>query len=98
MPASNPPISLSSPKPFHPEINGVAMTVGGLVGGLRERGHRVRMGPPAPGKADTGSEHELALPGVPLPGLRRPAFRPAGRPAAASRMAPQQAGPGACRY
>ena len=53
---------------FPPEINGVAMTVGRLVGGLRERGHRVRIVRPRQGKADTGSEHELALPGLPLPG------------------------------
>lgn len=53
---------------FPPEINGVAMTVGRLVGGLRARGHRVRIVRPRQGKADGGGEHELALPGLPLPG------------------------------
>ncbi len=65
---------------FPPEVNGVAMTVGRLVGGLRERGHRVSVIRPRQGKADAGSEHELALPGLPLPGY--PGLRfglPAGR-------------------
>ena len=65
---------------FPPEVNGVAMTVGRLVGGLRERGHRVSVIRPRQGKADTGGEHELALPGFPLPGY--PGLRfgmPAGR-------------------
>ncbi len=53
---------------FPPEINGVAMTVGRLVGGLRERGHRVRVIRPRQGRVDAGGEHELALPGLPLPG------------------------------
>ncbi|PKO38535.1 MAG: glycoside hydrolase [Betaproteobacteria bacterium HGW-Betaproteobacteria-6] len=65
---------------FPPEVNGVAMTVGRLVGGLRERGHRVSVIRPKQDKADAGSEHELALPGLPLPGY--PGLRfglPAGR-------------------
>ena len=65
---------------FPPEVNGVAMTVGRLVGGLRERGHRVSVIRPRQGKGDAGSEHELALPGFPLPGY--PGLRfglPAGR-------------------
>jgi glycosyltransferase involved in cell wall biosynthesis len=65
---------------FPPEVNGVAMTVGRLVGGLRERGHRVSVIRPKQGKTDAGSEHELALPGFPLPGY--PGLRfglPAGR-------------------
>ncbi len=65
---------------FPPEINGVAMTVGRLVGGLRERGHRVRVVRPRQGEADQGGEHELALRGLPLPGY--PGLRfglPAGR-------------------
>ena len=65
---------------FPPEINGVAMTIGRLVGGLRERGHRVRVIRPRQGQADADSEHELALPGFPLPGY--PGLRfglPAGR-------------------
>lgn len=65
---------------FPPEINGVAMTVGRLVGGLRQRGHRVRIVRPRQGKADTGDEHELALPGLPLPGYAGLRFGlPAGR-------------------
>lgn len=65
---------------FPPEVNGVAMTVGRRVGGLRERGHRVSVIRPRQGAADAGSEHELALPGLPLPGY--PGLRfglPAGR-------------------
>ncbi len=65
---------------FPPEVNGVAMTVGRLVGGLRERGHRVSVIRPRQDKSDAGSEHELALPGFPLPGY--PGLRfgmPAGR-------------------
>ena len=65
---------------FPPEVNGVAMTVGRLVGGLRERGHRVSVIRPQQGNADAGSEHELALSGLPLPGY--PGLRfglPAGR-------------------
>jgi glycosyltransferase involved in cell wall biosynthesis len=53
---------------FPPEVNGVAMTVGRLVSGMRERGHRVNVIRPRQSKTDTGSEHELALPGFPLPG------------------------------
>lgn len=65
---------------FPPEINGVAMTVGRLVDGLRERGHRIRVIRPRQGKADLGGEHETAMPGLPLPGY--PGLRfglPAGR-------------------
>lgn len=53
---------------FPPEVNGVAMTVGRLVNGMRERGHRVSVLRPRQGKTDAGSEHEVALPGLPLPG------------------------------
>ncbi len=65
---------------FPPEVNGVAMTVGRLVGGMRERGHSVSVLRPRQGKDDQGSEHEFALPGLPLPGY--PGLRfglPAGR-------------------
>lgn len=65
---------------FPPEINGVAMTVGRLVNGLRERGHRVSVIRPRQGAADTGGEHEMAVSGLPLPGY--PGLRfglPAGR-------------------
>lgn len=65
---------------FPPEVNGVAMTVGRLVGGLRARGHRVSVIRPRQGVEDTGSAHEMPLPGLPLPGY--PGLRfglPAGR-------------------
>jgi len=65
---------------FPPEINGVAMTVGRLVDGLRGRGHRVSVLRPRQGKSDVGGEHETPLPGLPLPGY--PGLRfglPAGR-------------------
>ena len=84
MHASNPPANSLDiafvTETFPPEINGVAMTIGRLVGGLRERGHRVRVIRPRQGQADADSEHELALPGFPLPGY--PGLRfglPAGR-------------------
>ncbi|MGA9394750.1 MAG: glycosyltransferase, partial [Azonexus sp.] len=65
---------------YPPEVNGVAMTVGRLVGGLRERGHRVSVIRPRQGQGDTGEDYDLALPGLPLPGY--PGLRfglPAGR-------------------
>jgi len=65
---------------FPPEVNGVAMTVGRLVDGLRGRGHKISVVRPSQGKEDVGSEHDLALPGFPLPGY--PGLRfgmPAGR-------------------
>lgn len=65
---------------YPPEVNGVAMTVGRLVGGLRDCGHRVEVLRPRQGKTDAGSELDTPLPGVPLPGY--PGLRfglPAGR-------------------
>jgi len=57
---------------YPPEVNGVAMTIGRLVEGLRSNGHRVRIFRPRQPAADagTGSAHgdDLALPGFPLPG------------------------------
>ena len=56
------------------------MTVSRLVDGMRERGHRVTIVRPSQGRDDLGNAHELALPGVPLPGY--PGLRfglPAGR-------------------
>ncbi|KAB2923383.1 MAG: glycosyltransferase family 1 protein [Dechloromonas sp.] len=53
---------------FPPEVNGVAMTVGRLVDGLRERGHRVEVIRPRQTHDDRGRPDELALPGLPLPG------------------------------
>jgi len=65
---------------FPPEVNGVAMTVGRLVGGLRERGHRVEVIRPRQTRDEVVVEHETAVPGLPLPGY--PGLRfglPAGR-------------------
>lgn len=65
---------------YPPEVNGVAMTVGRLVGGLRDLGHRVEVLRPRQGAEDAGSELDVPLPGVPLPGY--PGLRfglPAGR-------------------
>lgn len=51
-----------------PEVNGVAMTVGRLVEGLRGRGHRVSVVRPRQSRDDRGGEGDLLLAGVPLPG------------------------------
>ncbi len=65
---------------FPPEVNGVAMTVGRMVEGLRKNGHVVDvLRPRQPGK-ECGDHRETALPGLPLPGY--PGLRfglPAGR-------------------
>ena len=56
-----------------PEINGVAMTLQRLVGGLRRRGHRVRLVRPRQATELGDDEDEILAPGVPLPkygGLR----------------------------
>jgi len=53
---------------YPPEVNGVAMTVGRLVDGLRQRGHRVEVLRPRQGAADAGGEHEVPFAGVALPG------------------------------
>ncbi|PKO87876.1 MAG: glycoside hydrolase [Betaproteobacteria bacterium HGW-Betaproteobacteria-12] len=53
---------------FFPEVNGVAMTVGRLVDGLRERGHRVEVIRPRQTHDDRGGRDERVVPGLPLPG------------------------------
>lgn len=63
---------------YPPEVNGVAMTIGRLVEGLRDNGHRVRIFRPKQNAADangrsgkdgkSGDSDDLALPGFPLPG------------------------------
>jgi glycosyltransferase involved in cell wall biosynthesis len=57
---------------YPPEVNGVAMTIGRLVEGLRGNGHRVRIVRPRQSADDVGAAWEaggdLALPGFPLPG------------------------------
>ncbi len=55
---------------YPPEVNGVAMTVGRLVQGLRRRGHRVEVVRPRQGAGDGGGDGERTLPGLPLPGYR----------------------------
>lgn len=65
---------------YPPEVNGVAMTIGRLVDGMRARGHRVSVVRPRQHAADCGGENDLALAGLPLPGY--PGLRfglPAGR-------------------
>lgn len=53
---------------YPPEVNGVAMTIGRLVDGMRARGHRVSIVRPRQHDADAGGEFDLALAGLPLPG------------------------------
>jgi glycosyltransferase involved in cell wall biosynthesis len=53
---------------YPPEVNGVAMTVGRLAHGMRARGHLVTVIRPRQGREDQGGEHDLPLPGLPLPG------------------------------
>jgi glycosyltransferase involved in cell wall biosynthesis len=59
-----------------PEINGVAMTLGRLVGGLARCGHRVQVVRPSQGREDgvCAVDHplvsELVRPGLPLPGYQ----------------------------
>lgn len=53
---------------FAPEINGVAMTVGHLVDGLRQNGHRVSLVRPAQGRDDVAGPDECIVGGLPLPG------------------------------
>lgn len=53
---------------YPPEINGVAMTVGRLVEGLRLRGHQVSIVRPRQHSGDQGNEGDVAVRGLPLPG------------------------------
>ena len=64
---------------YPPEVNGVAMTIGRLVEGLRDNGHRVRVVRPHQRKEahatsgpmslrDDPNGTDLTLPGMPLPG------------------------------
>jgi hypothetical protein len=65
---------------YPPEVNGVAMTVGRLVDGMRALGHRVSVVRPRQHDGDLGEAEDLALAGLPLPGY--PGLRfglPAGR-------------------
>lgn len=51
-----------------PEVNGVALTLGHLVRGLRRRGHAVELVRPRQHRADRGGQDELTVAGLPLPG------------------------------
>lgn len=57
---------------YPPEVNGVAMTIGHLVEGLRDNGHRICIVRPRQQGTDSGGRPEdggdLVLPGFPLPG------------------------------
>ena len=57
---------------YTPEVNGVALTVAGLVRGLRELGHRVLLVRPRQRDERSGrvSMDELIVPGGPLPRYR----------------------------
>lgn len=59
---------------FPPEINGVAMTLHRLVGGLAARGHEVEVFRPHPADGRRSPEpepwREHRLPGMPIPGYR----------------------------
>lgn len=53
---------------YPPEVNGVALTLARLVGGLRERGHQVQLVRPRQGRQDEGNQDEILVPGLPIPG------------------------------
>lgn len=53
---------------YPPEVNGVALTLARLVGGLRERGHQVQLVRPRQGRQDEGGKDEILVPGLPIPG------------------------------
>jgi glycosyltransferase involved in cell wall biosynthesis len=65
---------------FPPEVNGVAMTLGHLVQGLRDRGHRVTVVRPLQDEDRSGVAGDILVKGLPIPGY--PGLRfglPAGR-------------------
>ncbi|MBI5786030.1 MAG: glycosyltransferase family 1 protein [Rhodocyclales bacterium] len=53
---------------YPPEVNGVALTLARLVGGLRERGHRVDLVRPRQSQDEQGGTDEFLIPGLPIPG------------------------------
>lgn len=53
---------------FAPDVNGVAMTLGRLVAGLRERGHLVHVWHTAERQEESG---ETSLPSISLPGYKQ---------------------------
>lgn len=69
---------------YPPEINGVAMTIGRMVAGLRERDHWVGVVRPRRHRGDGGDGQEWTVPGWALPNypgvrLGMPAWRRLGR-------------------
>jgi len=56
---------------YPPEVNGVAMTVARIVGGLQQRNHDIQLVRPRQDKADTASQgiafHEVLMRGLPIP-------------------------------
>lgn len=54
---------------YSPEVNGVAMTLGRLVSGLEQRGHRVRIVRPRQAHERSGplADGHLLTPGLPIP-------------------------------
>lgn len=58
---------------WHPEVNGVALTVQALRSGLRRRGHRVTVIRPCQHRGQRAAGHELLVPGLPVP--RYPGLR-----------------------
>lgn len=56
---------------YPPEVNGVALTLSRLVGGLRERGHRVQLIRPRQSRSDSARAdavfEEILVPGLPIP-------------------------------
>jgi len=59
---------------YPPEVNGVALTLARLVGGLRQRGHDIQLIRPRQGPQDAPAQApglaEVLTPGLPIPGYR----------------------------
>ncbi len=53
---------------YSPEVNGVAMTVGHLVSGLRERGHQITVVRPRQIRGELPFANEVLVAGLPIPG------------------------------
>ena len=57
---------------YPPEINGVAMTIAKMVGGLTDRGHTIQLIRPSRGKGDRAERsalsEEVLVPGMAIPG------------------------------
>lgn len=57
---------------YIPEVNGVAITIGRMVQGLRQRGHRIHLVRPRQHKQDVAAEEadyrETLVAGMPIPG------------------------------